>query len=253
MAGSLVRLSPPSAAARLLCLPGAGGRGDYFRRWVPDLAGILELWTTVSPERSSGADRSSETDLDLVVNAIAAEALDLMDRPLAVLGHSMGAMLGIEVIRAVERRATPLRALIVCGCAAPANWTLQAVMGERTDDELVALMQSWGGTPPELLQDRDFLHLALPRLRADLRLCLQYRNQPGRIRTPIVAFAGSSDVTAPALEVGEWSACSTDWRGLHILPGGHFFIHSAQRALIDAIIATRLLDAGGRAHQPVLG
>jgi medium-chain acyl-[acyl-carrier-protein] hydrolase len=126
-------------------------------------------------------------------------------------------------------------------------------MGERSDDELVALMQSWGGTPRELLQDRDFLHRALPALRADLRLALQYRNQPGRIQTPIVAFAGRADTTAPAAEVDQWSACSTDWRGLRILPGGHFFIHSAQRALIDAIIATRLLDAGGRAHQQVPG
>jgi surfactin synthase thioesterase subunit len=88
---------------------------------------------------------------------------------------------------------------------------------ERSDEALVGLLKSWGGTPLELLEDRAFLDAALPVLRTDLMLCDQYHDRPGRIRTPLMALAGSTDSTdstAPATEVGAWSAYTGDWRGL---------------------------------------
>jgi pimeloyl-ACP methyl ester carboxylesterase len=81
--------------------------------------------------------------------ADAAEAL--LDRPLAIFGHSMGALLAYEVAR-----------------------------------ELAGLLRSWGGTPPELLQDEEFLGLVLPPFRADLLLCDTYRYRPGTpLDTPL--------------------------------------------------------------------
>jgi surfactin synthase thioesterase subunit len=234
----LVRLSGASAAPRLLCLPHAGGRGDFYRRWASDLAGTLELWTIALPGRYHRGGEPAETHLDAVIKSTAAQSLDLLDRPLAIFGHSMGAILGLEVIRELETSGPPLRGLIVSGCSAPPLRARRTSPDERTDEALVGLLRSWGGTPPELLEDRAFLHAALPVLRADLLLYDQYRDRPGRVRTPLMALAGGTDTTAPAAEVGAWSSYAGDWRGLRIIPGGHFFIYTAQRAVIDAIVAT---------------
>jgi surfactin synthase thioesterase subunit len=233
----LVRLSVASAAPRLLCLPHAGGRGDFYRRWTTDLAGTLELWTIALPGRHSRAGELAETDLATVVKRIAAQSLDLLDRPLAIFGHSMGAILGLEVIRELETSEPPLRGLVVSGCSVPALRVRRAA-DERSDAALVGLLTSWGGTPPELLHDPAFLAATLPVLREDLLLYDQYQDRPGRVRTPLMALAGSADTTAPPAAVGAWSSYTSDWRGLRVLPGGHFFIYTAQRAVIDAIIAT---------------
>jgi surfactin synthase thioesterase subunit len=234
----LVRLSTASTAPRLLCLPHAGGRGDFYRRWTGDLAGTLEVWTVALPGRHRRAGEPAETDLDAVVKSIAVQSLELLDRPLAIFGHSMGAILGLEVVREMETSGPPLRGLVVSGCSAPLLRAPRTGPDQRTDEDLAGLLKSWGGTPPELLGDSAFLHAALPVLRADLVLYDQYQVRPGQVRTPLMALAGSTDTTAPAVEVGAWSGYAGDWRGLRVLPGGHFFIYDAQRAVIDAIIAT---------------
>jgi surfactin synthase thioesterase subunit len=234
----LVRLSAASAAPRLLCLPHAGGRGDFYRRWTDDLAGTLEVWTIALPGRYDRAGELAESDLTTVVKRIAAQSLDLLDRPLAIFGHSMGAVLGLEVVRELETSGPPLRGLVVSGCSVPALRVRRTGPDELSDAALVGLLTSWGGTPPELLHDRAFLAVALPVLREDLLLYDQYQDRPGRVRTPLMALAGSADTTAPPAEVGAWSSYTSDWRGLRVLPGGHFFIHTAQRAVIDAVIAT---------------
>jgi medium-chain acyl-[acyl-carrier-protein] hydrolase len=110
-------------------------------------------------------------------------------------------------------------------------------LDKRGDDALTDLLRSWGSTPPELLDNSDFLDIVLPILRADLLLCDQYADKTGKIQTPLTALAGEDDTTAPVRDVDAWSKCSTQWRGLQTLPGGHLFIHTAQSAAIEAVTA----------------
>jgi surfactin synthase thioesterase subunit len=80
--------------------------------------------------------------------------------------------------------------------------------------------------------------VALPPLHADLALVARYKPRPGTVRVPLTAFAGADDETAAVEDVRRWSDCSTRWRGIHVLPGGHFFVSSAGRAILDAVAAT---------------
>ena len=58
----LARLSPPSSGARLLGLPHAGDR-----RWVPDLAGIAEVWAADLPGHGRRISEPPAADLDEIV------------------------------------------------------------------------------------------------------------------------------------------------------------------------------------------
>ena len=131
-----MRLSAPSSGARLLCLPYAGGRADGYRRWIGDLAGIAEVWAADLPGRHRRAGEPLVTDPDAVVAGIATDAHALLDRPLAVFGHSMGALLAFEVVRELERRGGDILALIVSGCPAPHLRATRTSRGPRTDGEL---------------------------------------------------------------------------------------------------------------------
>jgi surfactin synthase thioesterase subunit len=143
----------------------------------------------------------------------------------------MGALLALEVVRELERRGAAVLALIVSGCPAPHLRATRAKRAPRTDAELVDQLRSWGGTPAELLDDPEFMALALRPLRADLALCDRYRSRPGRVQAPLTALAGSDDGVAAVPEVEAWAGYSARWRGVHVVDGGHFFVHAPGRVV----------------------
>ena len=145
---ALWRLSPASDAPRLLCLHHAGGNGAFYATWSADLAETCEVWTVNLPGRRGRSLEPAITDPDILVAELADAAEGLVDRPLAIFGHSMGALLGYEVARELRRRGCPpLSALVVSACrAAHLRPGPQAV--SRGDAELTGMLRSWGGTPP---------------------------------------------------------------------------------------------------------
>jgi surfactin synthase thioesterase subunit len=80
--------------------------------------------------------------------------------------------------------------------------------------------------------------LVLPPFRADLLLCDAYRYRPGTpLDTPLTALAAADDKVAPVREVAAWSAYSTRWRGIQVLPGGHFYLVQARRLVLDIVMS----------------
>lgn len=232
---SLIRLSPPSAAPRLLCLPYAGGHGELYRRWVRDLAGRAEVWAADLPGHFRRGDLAPVTDPDVVIAEITAETVALMDRPLVLFGHSMGALLAFEVVRNLEAAGHEVSALIASACLAPHLREARPPTGTESDQELVALMRLWGTIDTEVLSNRDFLDAILPPLRADLALCDRYRYRLGSVRAPVMALAGTADVKTPLRDVEAWQRCTADWRGVQVIPGPHLFLTSAHSHVLAAI------------------
>ena len=231
---ALWRLSAASDAPRLLCLHHAGGNGAFYASWAADLADSCEVWTVNLPGRRGRVLEPLVTDPDMLVAELADAAETLLDRPLAIFGHSMGALLGYEVARELRRRGRPpLSALVVSACRA-AHLRTPATSAPPDNAELTRLLRSWGGTPTELLRDPEFLHLVLPPFRADLLACDAYRYRPGApLDIPMTALADADDKVAPVRDVAAWSEHSTRWRGLHVLAGGHFYLVQARRPVLD--------------------
>lgn len=242
---ALWRLSSASDAPRLLCLHHAGGNGAFYLSWAADLGETCEVWTVNLPGRRGRVLEPLITDSDVLVAELADAAEALLDRPLAIFGHSMGALLAYEVARELRRRGCPpLSALVVSACRA-AHLRPEVPPAQRDEAELTGLLRSWGGTPPELLADEEFVGLVLPPFRADLLLCDAYRHRPGTpLDTPLTALAAADDAVAPVRDVAAWSAYSTRWRGIHVLPGGHFYLVPARRRVLDVVMRAVTEGAG---------
>ena len=86
------------ARVRLLCLPYAGGGASAFRHWPDALTSSIEVCPVQLPGRENRFVEAPFTRAEAVVEAMAPALRPVLDRPYALFGHSMGAMLGFELI-----------------------------------------------------------------------------------------------------------------------------------------------------------
>src|ERR1041384_5267923 len=96
----LVRQAPRSAPLlRLFCCPYAGGAADLFRRWPEFFGPEIEIWAIQLPGRRERLGEPPVAEVMPLVRPLAAEMIEQLDRPFAVFGYSMGALICYDLIR----------------------------------------------------------------------------------------------------------------------------------------------------------
>jgi surfactin synthase thioesterase subunit len=175
--------------------------------------------------------------MDRLVELICRENRSLFAAPFALLGHSMGALVAFEVARQLGRtsRHSPSH-LIVSGHRAPHLRDRKPVVHALPDREFLAYLRSIGGDLSAIEIDEEAKVLLLPTIRADFQLCESYRyREEAPLACPITAFGGNDDQFATPAELGEWSRHTSGQFQLHVLPGGHFFLKSAESDFLQYV------------------
>ncbi len=224
----------PNASVRLFCLPYAGAGATVFRGWS-DLLPQLDVVPVQLPGREGRIGESPAVDVDKLATAL----LPHTDRPYAVFGHSFGARLGFELCRALRARgARPPVWLFVSGAQAPHLPQLKPPASVLPDDEFVERVTELGGTPPEILGDPEMRALALPVLRADFAYVDRYVYEAGSPLTcPITVYAGDRDGETRVDDLWAWAEHTAGAFAVRVLPGDHFFLHSARSQLVSSLAA----------------
>ncbi|QFU93199.1 thioesterase II family protein [Amycolatopsis sp. YIM 10] len=227
----------PAAPHRLLCLPHAGGSASYFFPVSRALSPGIEVLAVQYPGRQ---DRRAEPLIDSI-EVLADQVTDAIDgftdKPLAIFGHSMGATLGFEVARRLEKRGVVPAALFASGRRAPSRHRDEK-FHEGSDDELLANVRSLAGTEQALLGDDEIVRMVLPAIRADYRAAETYRYPEGPdLSCPIFAMVGDDDPKATVDEAGSWERHTSGPFELKVFPGGHFYLNEHNAAILDIIAA----------------
>jgi medium-chain acyl-[acyl-carrier-protein] hydrolase len=247
---TLVRLGSGDADFRLICFPYAGGSAAVFHAWPSVIGPLAEVHAVQLPGR---AGRLSELPLRTwpeLVRYVSRAVASLWDRPCAMFGHSLGAVLAFEVARTLQAAGLPhLRSLMVSGRRAPQVPDEDPPMHAASDDAFVEHVRGLNGTPAEILDDPELLRLILPALRADFALSETYEWHPGpRLACPIVVFGGTEDEESAVGRLDGWRAHTVTSSAIHMLEGGHFFLQSQQRRLLELVTA-ELRRAAARSPQ----
>jgi surfactin synthase thioesterase subunit len=162
-----------------------------------------------------------------IVPPVVRAVLGAVDRPFGILGHSLGAALGFEVARELQRRGGPLPAgLAVSARPAPERSPRRPHYTAMNDAELKAAMAQLNGTPREVLEQGSLLELFMPAVAADFRMNERYVRPEGPPLTcPILAMAGDRDPEVDVDRMLGWRHETTGVFRLLVLSGDHFYLH----------------------------
>jgi medium-chain acyl-[acyl-carrier-protein] hydrolase len=231
----------PRAAVRLFCFPYAGCGASAFHRWPAGLPPTVEVRPVQLPGRESRFREEPFTRLTPLVGALADALRPHLDRPFVFFGHSLGALVSFELARELRRRGGPAPVgLLVAGRGAPHLPQRKPLLGHLPDEEFVEQLAAYGGVPAEVLAHQELLSLLLPALRADVLVSDTYTPTADTpLACPLHVYGGLEDADVPREDLQAWQELTTGPFDLHLFPGGHFFLHTAE-ALVLARVAQDL-------------
>ncbi|MEO3785206.1 thioesterase domain-containing protein [Actinocorallia sp. B10E7] len=235
---SLIEIRPvPSPRITLVCLPFAGGGTSAFHDWPRDLPGDVAIWAARPPGRESRLFEPAHRGAEAVVADLLPPLIPLTRGPYVVFGHSMGALLGYELVRALRARRLPEPAhLVVSGHEAPHLGSHRGDLHRLPDELLIAKLRHYGATPPELLDEPELLEHFLPSIRADFAVVETYEHAAGPpLGCPVTAFRGEADQDVTAEGCLAWAGLTLGGFRSAALPGGHFYDETGRRALLAGL------------------
>jgi medium-chain acyl-[acyl-carrier-protein] hydrolase len=223
---------------RLFVFPHAGGNAALYRPLRLLMPPDIDLCPVQLPGRAARLDEPPLTSMGALMAQLRHVLQPLMIVPFGFFGHSVGAWMAYEAARQlcagdgrtavhlfVSGRGSPER---VCADRPPPR--------PRSDQDLLAILQGFGGTSPAIMQRPELIAALLPPLRADLALVEAYTVDPGdQVTCPVTAFGGADDVSYSG-SLQSWKDCTRGRFRVRIFPGGHFYFSPAAGALAGEIV-----------------
>ncbi len=227
----------PRAQFRLFCLPYAGSGASIFRTWPDKMPQGVEVCPIQLPGRENRLREAPFTQLSSLVQELARALLPYMDKPFAIFGHSMGALICFELSRHL-RRAYEIRPLhlFVSGACAPHVQDLAQPAYMLPDADFLAKLRCFNGLPEDVADNVELMELLLPLLRADFTLCGTYVYSPEEpLDCSISAWGGNQDGEVLHEHLAAWRNHTQLNFSLRTFPGNHLFIQSAQSLVMQAL------------------
>jgi surfactin synthase thioesterase subunit len=241
---------PEEARIRLFLMPHAGSGAAAYRGWSRLLPADIGVQALTLPGRQSRRAEPLPVDWDTLLDDLHQALLATLDdeRPYALFGHCIGAMLAYRLTVRLEAAGDPPPLLL-----GMSGWTPRGFFRAPAGHEKLSMSQfgelfkDLGAFPEELWTDPDMLDLVLPPVIADFRIAAQYEDDGAVVDCPLVSYAGQSDslLVEPGAMMA-WTDRSRQYLGHREYPGSHFYV-SEHAAAVMSDFARRLLriPAGG--------
>ena len=232
----------PDARVRMICLPHAGASPSAFRPWADQVPADFELLPVRLAGRGARVDEPLATRVRDIVEPLARAIEPLfVDKKVVIFGHSLGALLSLELVYELRRRRLrPPELLVVSGRTVPGTGrTLR--LHELPDRHLIREVQRiYGGIPREILVEPAMLKRMLPILRADLAVNENYKpeTEPAPIASSLLALGGTDDPHVTRTELELWRNRTQSSFNCAQFGGDHFYLSNpgGQKWVVDRIV-----------------
>jgi medium-chain acyl-[acyl-carrier-protein] hydrolase len=232
--------SAPDAQVRLVCIPHAGGGAVTFHPWSKLLRPEVDVYAAQLPGRESRLREEPVRTLAEIVEPLTVAISALVDRPVVIFGHSLGALLAFEVVqRLCQNPRTRIAGLIVSGRPAPHVSSRSPRLAHLPPREIVLrVAELYGNIPAALAEEPEFVTMLGKVLQSDLEVLERY-HPTGRtpVPCPIAAYGGADDALVSRAELDEWRQYTGGNFQCDQLPGDHFYFKTpaGQQWLLDRI------------------
>ncbi|MEU3457525.1 alpha/beta fold hydrolase [Micromonospora sp. NPDC006766] len=222
----------------LFALPYAGGGASLYRSW-PESTSVSVCGVQL-PGREELFDEpwplSMADTIALCVRQI--DEQSARDEPVALFGHSFGAVLAYEVAHhLVAAGRTPVH-LFASGSVDPTA-PLRRDPAQLSDDEFVRRVESLAGYTHPALAIPDLREIVLPVLRADVWMHETYRTDAEHpLPVPVTALRGASDHLVSVDDCTRWAKVTSAGSTVTQLPGGHMYFVDDPQPLLTVIERT---------------
>jgi medium-chain acyl-[acyl-carrier-protein] hydrolase len=225
-----------NAPYRLFAFPFAGGGASIYRSWPARLPGV-ELMAINLPGREARIEEAPAQSMDALMAQLLPEIAPLLDRPFSFFGHSMGALTAYTLTTRLAQAHLPQPdKLILSAFHAPSVPRRRPDLHQLPDRDFLRQLIRYGGIPGAVLESPELLRMVLPILRADFTVIETGGfPQAPMLGCEIVAFCGDLDAAAPRADMLGWRERTRAPFSLTELPGGHFFLKSAQDELLRLV------------------
>lgn len=232
----------PSSRLPLYCFPYGGAGASAYRDWSRELPPWIEVRPIQPPGRETRFREEPYTRLEPFVDEMAGKVeaqLAADPGPFALFGHSLGGLVAFELARELRRRGGRQPALlVVSGFGAPHLLRDRPRVSHLAPDDFWREVQAHYDVTPEIVAEPIFRELAYPVLRADLEVVETYvhREEPP-FDFPLVALGGEGDPEASPEQIAAWKGYSRQPVEVRIFPGGHFYVNSARKEVLQTVEA----------------
>lgn len=160
------------------------------------------------------------------------------NKPIIFFGHSMGALLAVETVRALSTAGHSVLGTVLSASAAPVKrkrFARPAIyvresageLRDLNDHDALEFLVNMGGTPRELADQPEVALSFLPQIRRDFELVDAYRFEPpAAFNTQhLLTLSGLEDERATKEKMSGWHELLGVNGNHREFPGGHFYHH----------------------------
>lgn len=240
--------SRPDAELRIFCLPFAGAGASMYREWHNVFPGNIEVRAVQLPGRESRLREPRISDAGVLVKKLVAALHPYLDRPFALLGYSIGALLAFEVVRELRRQGMSLPFhLFVAAMRAPHVPAVHPPIAHLPDDKFIDQINDYYQPSDEAWKIPELRDIIIPVLRDDIMIAesYEYADEPP-LPCPIDAYVGAVDRGTPVDSAAAWQDQTSAEFELTIFPDGHFFLRKQLCDLQEKMRISMLSFIGGR-------
>lgn len=229
---SLINFTPDkkTSSKKLFCFAHAGGGASFFKTLANSLKGTdIEIIAIQLPGRENRIKEKPYENLKDIVKSLYNEILSYLEEQQQAsfyfFGHSMGSLVSYELsLYMLNKKSDLPDHLFVSSFSSPNNQ--EKTKKYLTNSDVISKLKNLNGTPLELLEDKAFLEIFLPAVKADFNIVNSYQENENifQIPIPITVLFGTKDIISVS-DILDWKLYTSKDFNYQIFNGDHFYIN----------------------------